>query len=99
MKYHGVSVYNQNKYKFTKPMVYTNNEWKTCECYIRLGNSWKRIGDANTQMLWMQDDNNDYVYVNGEPYLVREAFDDSVIILQDVYERDLLDSNDDTLTV
>lgn len=104
MKYHGVSIYdgNDNKYRFTIPMVYTNNNWELCEGYIRLSNTWKRIGDAGTQMLWFKDHNNQYVYANGLPFLVREELDGGIdnsigAGLTDIYENQLLDSNDNIL--
>lgn len=72
MKYHGVSVYSNNKFYFSIPYVYTNNGWKQVDPYVKIGNQWHLVGAAGRQMLQFIDSNGNPVYVNNEPLLVLE---------------------------
>ena len=96
-KYHGVSVYTDDKFNFMIPMVYSNGAWHRAEAKIRTNNTWRSAGEACTQMLWVIDQNGNPVYLNNIPYLVREEWDDGTTNgawLQDIYERDLIDKNE-----
>ena len=64
MKWHGVSIYTDGDFKFTRPKIYTNGAWKDGTYYVYTGGVWKMIGGAATQMI--------PVYVGGEQMLVRQ---------------------------
>lgn len=92
-KYHGVSVYTDDKFNFMIPMVYSNGAWHRAEAKIRTNNTWRSAGEACTQMLWVIDQNGNPVYLNNIPYLVREEWDENLITSEF-----LLDENSATLS-
>lgn len=73
MKFHGVSVYTNNKYTFMRPRIYTNGAWKESNVYIYTDGTWKMVGGACQQLLSFTDSNGQPVYANGEPFLVPEV--------------------------
>lgn len=74
MKWHGVSVYNNGDFQFTKPYIYTNNAWKTGTYYVYTNGAWETVGGACTQLIPFLASDGSPVYVNGDQFLVRQMF-------------------------
>lgn len=61
MKWHGVSIYTGDKFKFTNPQIYTNGAWKQGQPYVYTDGQWKLIGAACTQMIEFVESGGKYV--------------------------------------
>ena len=74
MKWHGISIKNNNDFVFTLPRIYIDNSWKSGTYYIYDGSSWKMVGGACTQMIKMIEDGGDEMESSGSTFLVREQW-------------------------
>lgn len=97
MKWHGISIYNNNDFQFTLPRIFTNGNWYIAIPYIYTNNAWKIIGEACIQMIPFIDSNNSPIYVNGEPFLVRSLLGGAR--LKDSDNNEIIDINNIPLFV
>lgn len=72
MKWHGVSVYTNGDFQFTRPKIYINGAWKDGTYYVYTGGAWKMVGGAATQLIPFLASDGSPFYVNGEQMLVRQ---------------------------
>lgn len=72
MKWHGVVLYNNGDFQFTRPYVFTDGAWKTGTWWIHDGSAWRMIGGACTMMVPFFDSANSPFIVSGDQMYVRQ---------------------------
>ena len=97
MKWHGINVYTNNDFEFTRPRIYSSGQWKDAIRYIYTNGEWKLVGGACTQMVPFIDSNGAEVQVNGEAFLVRGTFGGAQLL--DINNNRIIDANGAALFV
>ena len=70
----GMSVYDNNDWRFAKPFIYSSNRWQLTTPYIYNENNWQIIQDAGTLMIpFITNDNKDFITSDEKNFLVRNT--------------------------